>query len=62
VGVPKRITSKAKRRSRRAAKRWKPPGLFVDPETGNVHLPHSVDPATGRYRGRQVITKEAEEE
>lgn len=61
MGVPKRKTSKMKLRSRRAANRWTAPGLFVDKETGNLHRPHCVDPKTGTYRGRQVLTKNIED-
>ncbi|MDD4932978.1 MAG: 50S ribosomal protein L32 [Methylacidiphilaceae bacterium] len=61
MGVPKRKTSKARLRSRKAANRWMPPGLFKDPKTGNLHLPHCVDPATGSYRDRQVLTQKTEE-
>ena len=42
---------------RRAAHRRDLPQLRRD-KTGNFHLPHVVDPATGRYRDRQVLTIE----
>jgi ribosomal protein L32 len=29
--------------------------LVKDPETGDVHLNHHVNPVTGKYKGRQVI-------
>lgn len=61
MGVPKRKTSKARMRSRKAANKWVAPGLFVDKVTGNRHLPHCVDPKTGMYRGRQVLTTTVEE-
>lgn len=60
--VPKRKTSKSKSRSRKAAKRWTAPGLRVDATTGNRHHGHCVDPETGTYRGRQVISKTVGEE
>lgn len=59
MGVPKRKTSLSRLRSRRAAKRWKAGQLAVDKETGTRHLPHRVNPVTGMYKGRQVITVEA---
>jgi large subunit ribosomal protein L32 len=62
MGVPKRKTSKMRLRTRKAAKRKAAPGLFVDPKTGNRHYGHSVDPETGTYRGRQVISKTTGEE
>lgn len=59
MGVPKRKTSLSRIRSRRAANRWKAGNLAVDKETGTRHLSHRVNPATGMYKGRQVITVEA---
>ena len=57
MGVPKRKTSKMRLRMRRAAHRRDLPQLRRD-KTGNFHLPHVVDPATGRYRDREVLTIE----
>ncbi len=57
MGVPKRKTSKMRLRTRKAANAWKAPGLYVDPKTGNRHHGHCVDPETGMYRGRQIISK-----
>jgi large subunit ribosomal protein L32 len=59
MGVPKRKTSKMRMRSRKAANRWRANDLYVDPKTGNRHRGHCVDPETGMYRGRQVLTKKA---
>lgn len=65
MGVPKRISSKRRKRLRKsgqaAARRRKVPGLRKDAKTGNVHLGHRVDPKTGMYRGRQVLTTTSEE-
>jgi large subunit ribosomal protein L32 len=61
MGVPKRKTSKMRLRTRKAANAWKAPGLFTDSKTGKRHRGHTVDPDTGMYRGRQVISKEAGE-
>jgi large subunit ribosomal protein L32 len=44
-------------RMRRAAHRRDLPQLRRD-KNGNLHLSHVVDPATGRYRDRQVLTIE----
>ncbi|MEM1059605.1 MAG: 50S ribosomal protein L32 [Verrucomicrobiota bacterium] len=60
--VPKRKVSKSKVRMRKASKRWKKPNLFVDPKTGNRHHGHCVDPETGMYRGRQVLSQEVGED
>ncbi|HEY8966826.1 MAG TPA: 50S ribosomal protein L32 [Candidatus Methylacidiphilales bacterium] len=58
MGTPKRKTSKARMRTRKAANKWTAPGLFTDKKTGNRHLPHTVDPKSGTYRGRQVLAVE----
>ena len=60
MGTPKRKTSKARMRSRKAANKWVAPLLFTDKTTGSRHLGHTVDPKTGMYRGRQVLAKTAE--
>ncbi|KIE57995.1 ribosomal protein L32 [Methylacidiphilum kamchatkense Kam1] len=62
MGVPKRITSKARKRSRKAANRWTPPGISKDKKTGNWVKSHHVDPATGMYNGRQVLTQKTTDE
>jgi large subunit ribosomal protein L32 len=62
MGVPKRKTSKMRRRQRQAhtlKKHISPASL--DPKTGSVHLSHRVDPKTGMYRGRQVLIVSADE-
>jgi large subunit ribosomal protein L32 len=60
MGVPKRKTSKMRLRTRKAANAWEAPGLFTDAKTGKRHRPHRVDPDTGTYRGRQVLSKTVE--
>ena len=62
MGVPKRKTSKMRRRQRQAHTLKKPvQSTSVDPKTGSVHLPHRVDPKTGMYKGRQVLIISADE-
>lgn len=56
MGVPKRKTSKARIRSRKAANAWRPPQLAIDKKTGEVILSHTVNPKTGQYKGRQVLS------
>lgn len=57
MAVPKRKSSKSRTRRtktqnmKRAIRR-----AGVDPESGQPALPHRVCPATGKYKGRQVIT------
>lgn len=59
MGVPKRRTSKMRLRTRKASHRAKPVTLRKDAKTGARHLSHRVDPQTGTYRGRQVLSVEA---
>jgi large subunit ribosomal protein L32 len=56
MAVPKKKSSKAKVRSRRAAN-WvlRPPARSVCPQCHGVKQPHMVCPHCGFYRGRQVI-------
>ena len=54
MAVPKRKTSKQKKRQRKAGQTTAYPNV---PKT-NVdafHEPHRVDPVTGMYNGRQVL-------
>ncbi|MCL4433441.1 MAG: 50S ribosomal protein L32 [Actinobacteria bacterium] len=54
--VPKKKTSRAKHRQRRAAN-WKlsPPARSLCPQCHNAKLPHVVCPNCGWYKGRQVV-------
>jgi large subunit ribosomal protein L32 len=47
-------------RTRKASHRKKPLQLRTDKTTKSSHLAHCVDPKTGTYRGRQVLTVAAE--
>ena len=59
MAVPKRKTSKAKTRSRRAAN-WKlaAPSRSLCPRCGATKLPHVVCGECGWYHGRQAIDVE----
>ena len=56
MAVPKKKTSKAKSRSRRASA-WvlKAPGLSTCPQCQHAKLPHIVCSNCGWYKGRQAI-------
>ena len=56
MAVPKKKTSKAKSRSRRASN-WKlfAPARSTCPQCRHVKLPHVVCPNCGWYGGRQAI-------
>ncbi|MDP8986728.1 MAG: 50S ribosomal protein L32 [Actinomycetota bacterium] len=59
MAVPKKKTSKAKGRSRRAAA-WRlgSPPRSLCPHCSSVKLPHVVCPTCGWYGGRQAIDVE----
>lgn len=56
MAVPKKKTSKAKGRSRRASN-WvlRPPSRSVCPHCHQGKVPHVVCPSCGWYKGRQAI-------
>ena len=60
MAVPKRKSSKAKIRSRRAAHKGRLPGVKPCPGCGAPQQPHRVCPSCGSYKGRQVVSVEAE--
>ncbi len=58
--VPKRKVSKMKRRQRQAANRYKAVQATFCKECGQPASPHAVCPHCGMYKGRQVVTVDAE--
>lgn len=56
---PKRKQSKRRSANRRAANAFKAPEFARDPSDGSLVRAHRVNPKTGTYRGRQVLTIEA---
>ncbi len=59
MAVPKRKTSKSKKRMRRHAKNTIITASVNCTECGEPRLPHRVCPKCGYYRGKQVITVDA---
>ena len=56
MAVPKKKTSKAKSRSRRAAAwRLSVPARSICPQCSSAKLPHVVCPTCGWYKSRQAI-------
>ena len=56
MAVPKKKTSKAKSRSRRASNwRLEPAARSTCPQCNRAKLPHVVCPNCGWYAGRQAI-------
>jgi large subunit ribosomal protein L32 len=59
MAVPKRKTSKMKKRQRVAANRFK--GIQVPTDANGIaRLPHRICPETGTYNGRQIIAVKAD--
>jgi len=56
MAVPKKKTSKAKSRSRRASN-WTlgAPARSVCPQCAHAKVPHTVCPNCGWYKGRQAL-------
>ncbi|MDR2812815.1 MAG: 50S ribosomal protein L32 [Puniceicoccales bacterium] len=57
MAQPKRKQSKQRSRKRRGANRFIAP-QFSKNSDGSLFMMHHVDPVTGIYRGRQVVTSE----
>jgi large subunit ribosomal protein L32 len=62
MAVPKKRTSKARKRMRRAHDSLTAPNLSPCPQCGESRLPHRVCSSCGHYRGRRVFEVEAEDE
>ncbi|WEV71568.1 50S ribosomal protein L32 [Lactobacillus sp. ESL0785] len=56
MAVPKRHTSKQKKRSRRGHIKLTVPAMHYDATTGEYRLSHRVSPK-GYYKGRQVVSE-----
>lgn len=57
MAVPKRRTSKAKKRMRRTHFKLQVPGMVECPNCGELKLAHRVCKACGTYKGEKVINK-----
>jgi large subunit ribosomal protein L32 len=60
MAVPKRKKSKSKIRTRRAVIKARVTTLKNCPQCGAPQLPHRVCPSCGYYRGRQVLSVQAD--
>ncbi len=59
MAVPKRKTSKAKTRQRKAANmKMMAPGLSTCPQCHEPKLPHRVCPNCNYYNGKEVVESE----
>ncbi len=59
MAVPKRKTSKMKKRLRKAANRYEGVQATFCPNCNAPCFPHQACPNCGMYKGKQVITVEA---
>ncbi len=59
MGVPKRKTSKMKKRQRKGANRYEGIKTGICTACQAPVLPHKVCSSCGTYKGKQVITVEA---
>lgn len=60
MAVPKRKQSKRRIRSRKASHRRPAEAVQACPQCGSSRQPHRICPSCGYYRGRQVVTVEAD--
>ena len=60
MAVPKRKTSKARKRKRRSHWKLSSPGMTKCANCASWKRPHSVCPNCGHYGGREVIKIEEE--
>lgn len=57
MAVPKRKTSKTKKRMRRGNIKLNVPGMVKCPECGEMKLSHRVCKECGSYKGNDVLAK-----
>jgi len=62
MAVPKKKTSKARTRTRRAHDALSLPSASVCPQCREPKQPHRVCPSCGHYRGRQIFQVASEDE
>lgn len=55
MAVPRKKTSKSKQGLRRSHHTLDSSTYVEDKESGELRRPHHIDPATGKYRGREVL-------
>lgn len=60
MAVPKKRTSKQRKRKRRTHYKAEPVTVGVCPKCGDPRVPHRVCPSCGYYRDEQVLEIEAE--
>jgi len=61
MAVPKRKTSKSKKRLRRSSHNHPMPSIATCTSCGEPSQPHRVCPSCGQYAGRQVVSVTVDE-
>lgn len=59
MAVPKKKTSKMRKRMRFATWKVKVPNVSIDKTTGTYVLSHRVNPSSGTYKGKVVLENNA---
>ena len=58
MAVPKRRTTRSRRKMRRAGHdKVGRPSIVTCPKCGDMMVPHRVCPACGHYKGREIVAK-----
>jgi large subunit ribosomal protein L32 len=57
MAVPKRKTSKTRKRKRLTHWKLSAPNLVECPQCHELKLPHKVCPHCGYYKGREIVNK-----
>lgn len=57
MAVPKRKTSKSRKRKRRTHWKLNTPNLTECPQCHELKLPHRVCPSCGYYKGEEIVEK-----
>ena len=60
MAVPKRKTSKAKKRARRTHYKLQVPGMNTCANCGELKISHRVCSSCGHYDGKEVVSNTAE--
>lgn len=60
MAVPRKKTSRMKKRHRQSHDALLAPVHIEDKESGERRRPHHVDMKTGKYRGRQILEPKSE--
>jgi large subunit ribosomal protein L32 len=60
MAVPRKKVSRMKRGTRRSADALTPPAYVEDKESGELRRPHHIDLKSGKYRGRQILERDAD--